>query len=119
MPSPNAITVDKLARRVGLADAPTVIDVRVEADLARDARVLPGSVWRDLPERRRVGDGAGRVAGGGGVPARGEALSEGVAAWLRHLGAQAENLEGGFEAWAAAGAPLVSTQNVPGRDAQG
>src|SRR5881275_1776892 len=118
MPSPNAITVDKLARRVGLADAPTVIDVRVEADLARDARVLPGSVWRDY---RSVAAWGTALAGSRVVVAcqRGAKLSEGVAAWLRHLGAQAENLEGGFEAWAAAGAPLVSTQNVPGRDAQG
>src|SRR5438309_11512068 len=118
MPSPNAITVDKLARRVGLADAPTVIDVRIEADLARDARVLPCSIWRDY---RSVAAWGQALAGTRVVVVcqRGAKLSEGVAAWLRHLGAQAENREGGFEAWAASGAPLVSPQNVPGREAQG
>ena len=33
---------------------------------------------------------------------RGQKLSQGVAAWLRHAGARAESLEGGFEAWVKA-----------------
>ena len=50
---------------------------------------------------------------------KGLKLSEGVAAWLRHEGASAESLEGGFLAWAAAGLPLVSADAVPERDARG
>jgi hypothetical protein len=51
---------------------------------------------------------------------RGLKLSQGVAAWLRHLGAaQAENLEGGFEAWRDAGGMLVNPRHLPPRDAAG
>ena len=50
---------------------------------------------------------------------RGLKLSQGVAAWLRHAGANAESLEGGFEAWRGAGLPLVSPAHVPPRDEQG
>jgi hypothetical protein len=51
---------------------------------------------------------------------RGLKLSQGVAAWLRHLGAaQAENLEGGFEAWRDAGGMLVNPRHLPQRDAAG
>ena len=50
---------------------------------------------------------------------RGEKLSQGVAAWLRHAGASADNLEGGFEAWASANLPLVPYAKLPPRDAQG
>jgi rhodanese-related sulfurtransferase len=37
---------------------------------------------------------------------RGEKLSEGTAAWLRHEGVDAQSLEGGFEGWKKAGEPL-------------
>jgi len=37
----------------------------------------------------------------------------------RHAGARAETLEGGFEAWAAADAPLLRPDHLPPRDAQG
>ena len=49
----------------------------------------------------------------------GKKLSQGVAAWLRHAGARAENLEGGFEAWVKAGGLLVRPDHVPDRDQQG
>lgn len=42
-----------------------------------------------------------------------------MAAWLRHAGAQAEVLQGGFLAWAEAGLPLVAARHVPPRDAEG
>jgi hypothetical protein len=50
---------------------------------------------------------------------KGLKLSEGAAAWLRHEGAEAEVLEGGFAAWAEAGLPLVAARHVPPRDEQG
>ena len=50
---------------------------------------------------------------------RGLKLSEGTAAWLRHAGASAEALEGGFEGWKAAKLPLVPASKLPARDAQG
>jgi len=50
---------------------------------------------------------------------KGLKLSQGVAAWLRHHGALAEALGGGFLGWAEAGLPLVSPAQLPPRDAQG
>ncbi len=50
---------------------------------------------------------------------RGQKLSEGTAAWLRHAGARAENLEGGFEAWVAGKGLLVQPGPLPTRDDQG
>src|SRR5262245_41361741 len=50
---------------------------------------------------------------------RGLKLSQGGAAWPRHDGIYAQTLEGGFEAWRAAGQPLIETAKLPPRDAQG
>ena len=50
---------------------------------------------------------------------KGQKLSEGTAAWLRHDGIDAQTLEGGFEAWKKAGEPLVRTDKLPPRDEQG
>lgn len=115
---PFSITPQQLARRVGLPDAPIVLDVRTVEDAAADPRLLPGALRRD---HRDVASWAPGFRGRAVVTAcqRGRKLSEGVAAWLRHEGAQAEVLEGGFEAWAAAGLPLVATQHIPPRDAAG
>ena len=43
MPAPSLITVSQLARRVGLADAPIIVDVCVDADFALDPRLVPGA----------------------------------------------------------------------------
>jgi rhodanese-related sulfurtransferase len=50
---------------------------------------------------------------------RGQKLSEGTAAWLRHVDVPAEALEGGFEGWKAAKLSLVPTSKLPARDARG
>ena len=102
--APNEITVPQLARLVGLPDAPAVVDVRLPEDVARDPRTLPGSVARD---NRAAPAWAREFAGRGGpvvvLCQRGLKLSQGTVAWLRHEGVLAEALEGGFEAWRAAG----------------
>ncbi|NYZ16907.1 sulfurtransferase [Azospirillum sp. RWY-5-1] len=118
MPSPDTITSAQLARMIGLPDAPAVLDVRDDADFGADPRGLPAAVRRD---HRSVADWAPAFAGRRAVVVcqRGLKLSQGVAAWLRHAGASAETLEGGFEAWAAAGGPLVRPDALPPRDARG
>jgi rhodanese-related sulfurtransferase len=117
MSSPTSISIDKLSRLVGLPKCPAIIDVRSEEDFALDPRLIPGAVRRDW------GDAAnwGRAIAGEAIVycQQGRKLSEGVAAWLRHHGGLARNLEGGFEAWAAAKEPLVSLARLPARDAQG
>ncbi|RDJ27450.1 sulfurtransferase [Bosea caraganae] len=118
MPSTTQITFAQLSRLVGLPDAPTIVDVRIPDDVALDTRILPGA---DHRSHKNVSDWASDYAGQRVVVVcqRGQKLSEGVAAWLRHAGVAAENLEGGFEAWRDAGGLLVSTAKLPPRDAAG
>ena len=49
---------------------------------------------------------------------KGQKLSEGVAAWLRHEGVPAELLAGGSEAWGRSGLPYVPVAKLPPRDAE-
>jgi rhodanese-related sulfurtransferase len=118
MASPTSITPSQLARLLGLPGAPVLIDVRTPEDAARDPRLLPASLSRSHLD---VAAWAPGLRGREVVVLcqRGLKLSEGVAAWLRHEGARAEVLEGGFEGWAAAGLPLVQAAAIPPRDGQG
>jgi rhodanese-related sulfurtransferase len=119
MPSPNTITPDKLARLVGTAKCPALLDVRTDEDFAAEPRLVPGAV------RRRHADVTEWAGGFAGHPAavvvcqRGGKLSQGVAAWLRHEGTPADALEGGAQAWAVAGLPMVPEAKLPPRDARG
>jgi rhodanese-related sulfurtransferase len=101
---------------IGTPDAPLVIDVRIADDHAADPRMIPASVRRD---HRTVACWAATLAGRSVavICQRGQKLSQGVAAWLRHAGARAESLEGGFEAWVAANGMLVRPDHIPARDA--
>jgi rhodanese-related sulfurtransferase len=118
MPSNTEISAAQLARRVGLPDAPILIDVRLDEDIATDPRRLPCARFRP---HRTVADWDGEYAGRDVVVIcqKGLKLSQGVAAWLRHAGVRAETLEGGFEAWRAAGAPLVKPDALPAPLADG
>ena len=119
MPPPTMLTAAQLARLIGLPDAPAIIDVRTDEDYAADPRMLPGAVRRDF---RAVASWAAEYAGARHavvVCQQGRKLSQGVAAWLRHAGIEAESLEGGFEAWVAAEGLLVRPGHVPFPDARG
>jgi rhodanese-related sulfurtransferase len=115
---PDTINVAQLNRLIGTHDAPVIIDVRIDNDHASDPRMLPASVRRD---HRTVSSWAEEYAGRSAVVVcqRGQKLSQGVAAWLRHAGARAENLEGGFEAWIESKGLLVRPDHVPAPDKQG
>ncbi len=115
---PFSISPQQLARRVGLPDAPLLLDVRTPEDAEADPRLLPAAIRRD---HREVAAWAPSLLGRDVVVLcqKGLKLSEGVAAWLRHEGARAETLEGGFLAWAEAGLPLLAARHIPARDAQG
>jgi rhodanese-related sulfurtransferase len=112
MASFNAITADKLFRLVGIPKAPLIVDVRPDpsellpAALHRSADKV--AEWAGMPPEQAVVvcDSAGEV-------------SAGVAAQLRCVGVDAETLEGGFEAWRAAGQPTLAIAKLPRRDGQG
>jgi len=112
MPTVNAISPEKLARLVGTPACPPLIDLRPSGDL------IPGSRRRstDDVERWVVDLNASSAIL---ICRDGVESSPGVAAWLRHAGVRAELLEGGAEAWAAAGLPTVRETVLPPRDSEG
>jgi rhodanese-related sulfurtransferase len=118
MSSVTTISIEKLARLVGTPKGPAIVDVRVEDDFAADPRLIPGAVRRPC---RAPGEWVAQLAGRSAILVcqRGQTLSEGAAAWLRHEGVQAEVLAGGLEAWAKAGLPLVPAAKLPARDERG
>jgi rhodanese-related sulfurtransferase len=94
-----AITPDKLARLIGTPACPILVDVRIDEDFDADPTFVPGAVRRS---HANVAEWAPGLQGKTVVAIckRGQKLSEGVAAWLRHAGAAANVLDGGTEAWA-------------------
>lgn len=119
MPPPTMLAAGQLSRLIGLPDTPALIDVRTDDDYAADPRMLPGATRRDY---RDVSTWAAGYAPGSRaivVCQQGLKLSQGVAAWLRHAGVDAESLEGGHDAWIAAGGPVVRPDTLPARNAQG
>jgi rhodanese-related sulfurtransferase len=117
MPLTTEITVSQLARLIGLPTAPEIVDVRIDEDYRADTRLLPGSLRHD---HRTADVWASAYAGKSVIVVcqKGQKLSQGAAAWLRHNGIDAQTLEGGFEAWKHAGELLVRTDQLPPRDAQ-
>ncbi len=98
-----------------------IVDVRRAAAREADPRLIPSSVWRDpdqvaawareLPRDRPV------VA----YCLHGHEVSAGVVDRLRELGFEAALLEGGFEAWKAAGGqltPASGARSAPHTDAE-
>ena len=118
MSIPDAITTSQLSRLIGTPDAPLVIDVRTDEDIAADPRFLPTSVHRDY---RTIASWACEYAGRSVAVTclRGGKLAQGTASWLRQAGARAETLEGGFAGWVGSGGLVVSPARVPTRDALG
>jgi len=112
MSSNEQITVSQLARLVGLPDVPAIIDVRIDEDVEADPTFLPAAQRRDY---RKVADWAPAYAGRRVVVVchKGQKLSEGTAAWLRHAGIAAEGLEGGHVAWRQAGGLVFSPVRLP------
>ena len=118
MPAATSITVAQFSRLIGLPNAPAIVDVRIDEDYRTDPRLLPASMRRDY---RAIGSWAPEYRGKSVIVVcqRGQKLSEGTAAWLRHDGIDAQTLEGGFEAWKKAGELLVRTDKLPARDDKG
>jgi rhodanese-related sulfurtransferase len=113
----NSISTEKLSRLIGTASAPTLIDVRIDEDFAADPRLIPGAVRRS---HRDIQDWAGSLTGQSAVVCqKGQKLSEGTAAWLRHSNIAAEILEGGHLAWKQAELPTVPADKIPKRDGRG
>jgi rhodanese-related sulfurtransferase len=107
----NTISPEKLIRLIGTPNAPRILDVRGDT-----AQLIPSSV-PVLPDTIRAD--ASPFSGRSHVVAckAGHETAQGIAAFLRHSGTDAEILEGGFAAWQAAGYPVVDASKLPPRDA--
>jgi rhodanese-related sulfurtransferase len=114
----NTISPDKLFRLVGTPKCPALLDVRTEDDWSAEPRLIPGATRRDASSAAEwapsFSDRTVVV-----ICQRGQKLSQGVAAWLRHAGAAADILEGGYLAWGKAGLPTVPEGKLPPRDKAG
>ena len=118
MTSPTEITVQQLSRLVGLPGSPAIIDVCIDDDFNADPRLIPGSQRRDYSQLQawaKIYTGTSVIV----ACQKGQKLSQGVAAWLRHEGVDAQSLEGGVWAWRDAGQSLVPAAKLPPRDSEG
>lgn len=113
MSATNSISPDKLFRLVGTPNCPAIIDVRPDGD-----DLIPGSLRRPVEDFARW---AGSLIGKKAVVTcvHGHERSAGVAALLRSEGIDAESLDGGVEAWRAAGLPVIDAAKLPRRDDAG
>ena len=118
MSSYTSIPSDKLFRLIGTANAPMLVDVRIDEDFAADPRLIPSATRRSHVDVR---DWASLIAGQSVVVVcdKGQKLSEGTAAWLRHGNVAAEILEGGHIGWKDAALPTVPADKIPKRDGRG
>ncbi len=112
MASLNEITPNQLMRLIGTPAAPAIIDVCIDADFGEDPRLIPTAIrmpHTDLPTL------AARVKGQRVVVAcqKGKKLSQGVAAYLRVEGIDAEYLQGGVYGWRDADLPLIPAATFP------
>jgi rhodanese-related sulfurtransferase len=105
---PFSISPQHLYASMGRADAPLVFDVCRCEDFDAEQRLLPSARWREhhLAEQWHadIPRGARAVV----VCVRGRKVSQAAAAQLRRNGIDASFLEGGFEAWRAAGLPTIA-----------
>jgi rhodanese-related sulfurtransferase len=110
MSGPNAISIDKLSKLIGTANAPLIIDVRLQDDFELDTRFLPTA-------KRVAHTAIASVVAQSVIVVcqRGAKLSHGAAALLRLRGVDAVSLEGGFEAWREAKLPLVPESAIKAR----
>lgn len=118
MPSPTEITVPQLARLIGTAAMPLILDVRIDEDFALDPAVIPGAVrchhQQMLNMSAKLGDRPVVV-----VCHKGKKLSQGAAAILRSQGVAAETLAGGHVAWRESDELLIPATAIPPSNEQG
>jgi len=110
--SPNEITPTQLMRLIGTPAAPTIVDVCIDDDFAKDPCLIPTSIrvsHRDMPTLLTRLDDVPVVV----TCQKGKKLSQGAAAYLRAEGFAAEYLHGGIYGWRDAGLPLFPASALP------
>jgi rhodanese-related sulfurtransferase len=103
-----AISPKELWHLIGTADAPQLIDVRRHEAFDQSPHLLPGAVWRDAGQLRQWAADLDRSRPIVAACKAGHEMSQTTVAQLRADGFDARVLEGGYQAWAAAGLPMVA-----------
>lgn len=101
-----SITPEGLWRKIGTPLAPLIVDVRKPDAIAASNGLLPGAILRDPHDAGSwsFGQNPGTIVV---ACVHGHQRSQMAAAQLRARGVDARILEGGTDAWRAAGLPLV------------
>ena len=105
----NEISPAQLNRLIGLPEAPTIVDLRVAEDFDPAPRLIPGAFrhsHKDLDglHQQLAKRQAQKVVV---VCHKGRKISQGVAAYLRADGVEAEVLSGGYVAWESVKLPSI------------
>ncbi len=98
MAAPNEITPAQLLRLIGTPDCPAIVDISIDPDHEDDPFLIPGSFRHphsDIPGLKARLNGRRCVV----TCQKGLKLSQGLVAWLRGDGIEAEYLSGGMYGW--------------------
>ena len=102
----HVIAAPELARLIGRADCPPIFDVRRAQAFDAAPRLIAGARWRD---HARLDDWASECAGPVVLYCvHGHQVSQAATARLRARGIDAHYLEGGYDAFAAAGGTTIA-----------
>ncbi len=111
MASPTEISVSQLARLIGTAACPLLVDVRIDEDFDDDPRLIPGAVRHRFSDINSLNSkNSAKIVI---YCKKGHKISQGAAAILRADGFDAETLEGGQFAWRDADMPMVDALKIP------
>jgi rhodanese-related sulfurtransferase len=100
------ISVGELRSQLAATSPPIVIDVRRKPAYGESDAMISGALRREPQEVRAWAKSLPRASAVVGYCVRGHEVSQDAAAALNEVGIAARYLEGGFEAWKAAQAPL-------------
>jgi len=113
--SPIAISPDTLIPSIGTAESPVFFDVRRREVYDADASVIPTAAWRNHATARDWGAALDPEMRYVVYCVHGHQVSQGAATLLRSVGIDAYFIDGGIEAWRAAGGPTIRKSALPDR----
>lgn len=108
MPASYLVSAKLLWNSLATPGAPLIIDVRRRDAYEGSPHLLPGAVWRDAHAVRQWSAALDRATPIVVACKGGHEMSQSTVASMRADGIDASVLEGGYEAWAGAGLPVVS-----------
>jgi rhodanese-related sulfurtransferase len=103
-----AISSKDLWNAIAMRDAPQIVDVRRRDAFEESPDLLPGAVWRHAGDLAQWSAGLDRTRPIAIACKAGHEMSQTAVAQLRADGLDARLLQGGYQAWAAAGLPFVA-----------